>query len=634
VEPSVHDEQNDLRDWQKDVVSMFKTAILPATKHIYETVQTHMDLDEKGLDGILEGYYRRLSRRELLRNEIVWGDTRIEELLLSPKIHDKRFLRAQFQAATGSGKTRVLSEMILAHAESDVRVNSARKPVYLITVPRLNLVEQTYEVLSKMEMFECVCVCTSDNVPATSKKEALASMQCPLRPTIVITTTSSAAGTYKDSGLLRMLSEKNINVDVLFLDEAHLVAGESKDKISKETYLHYSDVAMLKISLTATPIALSRPENESNGFSNASGGVSASESFLCQNDVRGVFGPALCKYTYKDALTDEVVLPLRLNLLDNSVTSSPRIRDYLNMLVEKWDAWNLARGDELSAQENPLDASTEKQRPMEVTEWKRQRMLMILKVWYEFAIGNQTHVVAYCAVRVVRAVNLKNLMQFLCEEQIRDIETGSSMFGFKKNSQEYSRIQRLSSNCFVNASNGLNGLDPFKKSAIGFLTNIATVSVGTDIPKLTGIFFADIHAIDNEQKMIQTIGRGTRISDGKQTCEIFLPSFVTSRESSDTTDISPETLSQLEQLKKKKNWEGSFSKMALHIQHHLRNSRPEEKETPHLGVRFVKSLGIFESPDPKKQTTGVSSHRTSGTHSRQLRQHRYGTHGSHDVAIL
>jgi len=283
--------------------------------------------------------------------------------------------------------------------------------------------------------------------------------------------------------------------------------------------------------------------------------------------------------------------------------------------------------------EDPLDTSTEKQRPMEVTEWKLQRMLMMLKVWYEFATGKQTHVVAYCSKKIARAVNLRNLMTFLCEEEIRDIEAGSSIFGFQKNSQEHSRIQTLSSNCFVNASNGLNGLDPFKSSEMGFLTNIATVSVGTDIPQLTGIFFADIHAIENELKMIQTVGRGTRISDGKENCEIFLPCFVTSASSSQTKDIPPETLSQLERLKKQNNWAGSFSKMALHIQEYLRTSRPNEKEMPYLGVCFVKSCDIFTRPVQPKQTAEVSS-RSTLSRSNLLRQHRYGKTGDHDVTIL
>lgn len=640
VEPSVHDKPRGLRDWQEDVLSVFKAAILPATKYIYHTMKTHMDLDEKGLDDLLAGYYRSSAQRKIQRNEIVWGQTRIEELLLSPKIHGNRFLRAQFQAATGSGKTRVLSEMILAHAESDVRVNPNKNPVYLITVPNLNLVQQTYESLSKMKKFDCFCVCSSKEVPNKSKVSGVASMQNPSRPTIVITTTSSAAGNCNHKGLMRLLSEKGVSVDVLFIDEAHLVAGESKGKISKETYLDYSDVAMLKISFTATPNALSKPENVSNGFSTPSQD-SPSDNFLCQNDVKGVFGPALCKYTYKDALTDEVVLPLRLNLLDNTITSSSSIRNHLVALVEKWDAWNVARGNDLSEMQsstfhNPLDASTEKQRPMEVTEWKLQRMLMVLKVWFEFATGNQTHVVAYCSRTIARAVNLRNLMKFLCEEQIRDIEAGSSIFGFKKNSQEHSRIQNLSSNCFVNASNGLNGLDPFTSSDIGFLTNIATVSVGTDIPQLTGIFFADIHAIKNELKMIQTVGRGTRIFDGKETCEIFLPCFVTSPTSSQTQDIPPETLSQLERLEKQNNWAGSFSKMALHIQRYLITSRPNEKDMPHLGVCFVKSCDIFASPaqpEQPKQTAGVSS-RSTMSRSSLLRQHRYGKNGDHDVAIL
>lgn len=637
VEPSVQDEPRDLRDWQEDVLSVFKAAILPATKYIYHTMKTHMDLGEKELDDLLAGYYRSSAQRKVLRNEIVWGQTRIEELLLSPIICDKRFLRAQFQAATGSGKTRVLSEMILAHAESDVRVNPNKSPVYLITEPNLNLVQQTYEALSKIKKFDCFCVCSSKEVPNKSKVGAVASMQNPSRPTIVITTTSSAAGNCNQKGLMCLLSEKGVHVDMLFIDEAHLVAGESKGKITKETYLDYSDVAMLKISFTATPNALSKPENVSNGFSTPSQ-ESPSDTFLCQNDVKGVFGPAMCKYTYKDALTDEVVLPLRLNLLNNAITSSSSIRNHLVSLVEKWDAWNVARGNDLSEMqgstfEDPLDASTEKQRPMEVTEWKLQRMLMMLKVWYEFATGNQTHVVAYCSRTIARAVNLRNLMTFLCEEEIRDIEAGSSIFGFQKNSQEHSRIQTLSRNCFVNASNGLNGLDPFKSSEMGFLTNIATVSVGTDIPQLTGIFFADIHAIENELKMIQTVGRGTRISDGKENCEIFLPCFVTSPSSSQTTDIPPETLSQLERLKKQNNWAGSFSKMALHIQEYLRTSRPNEREMPHLGVCFVKSCDIFTRPEQPKQTAEVSS-RSTMSRSNLLRQHRYGKTGDHDVNIL
>jgi hypothetical protein len=637
VEPSVQDEPRDLRDWQEDVLSVFKAAILPATKYIYHTMKTHMDLGEKELDDLLAGYYRSSAQRKVLRNEIVWGQTRIEELLLSPIICDKRFLRAQFQAATGSGKTRVLSEMILAHAESDVRVNPNKKPVYLITEPNLNLVQQTYESLSKIKTFDCFCVCSSKEVPNKSKVGAVASMQNPFRPTIVITTTSSAAGTYDNKGLMCLLSEKGVNVDMLFIDEAHLVAGESKGKITKETYLDYSDVAMLKISFTATPNALSKPENVSNGFSTPSQ-ESPSDTFLCQNDVKGVFGPAMCKYTYKDALTDEVVLPLRLNLLNNAITSSSSIRNHLGTLVEKWDAWNVARGNDFSEMqgstfEDPLDASTEKQRPMEMTEWKLQRMLMMLKVWYEFATGKQTHVVAYCSKKIARAVNLRNLMTFLCEEEIRDIEAGSSIFGFQKNSQEHSRIQTLSSNCFVNASNGLNGLDPFKSSEMGFLTNIATVSVGTDIPQLTGIFFADIHAIENELKMIQTVGRGTRISDGKENCEIFLPCFVTSPNSSQTKDIPPETLSQLERLKKQNNWAGSFSKMAIHIQEYLRTSRPNEKEMPYLGVCFVKSCDIFTRPVQPKQIAEVSS-RSTMSRSNLLRQHRYGKTGDHDVTIL
>ena len=191
------------------------------------------------LEERLQEYYRSISRERFHEREIVWGkdERKIETLLLSPKVQGApaRFLRCQYQAATGAGKTKSMLEMIRIHMESRTRANKKIQPLYCVVEPTLNLVQQTYQASLQLDGLDCFCVCSDGSVPSKSKQEAASQAKYRSRPMLIITTKHSAAGFRQNdgadgSGLLDLFSQQSIIIDMLLLDECHLLAGESEGK--------------------------------------------------------------------------------------------------------------------------------------------------------------------------------------------------------------------------------------------------------------------------------------------------------------------------------------------------------------------------------------------------------------------
>ena len=117
------------------------------------------------------------------------------------------------------------------------------------------------------------------------------------------------------------------------------------------------------------------------------------------NSVDGVFGPVMYRYTYGDALKDDVVAPFNLALMDNTLPEADILTEFLQSRVKAWDEENSSTSEgwpliESGVNVDPLDASTEKQRPFDEMTWKSQRMMMMLRILHEIATGRQTHVVA------------------------------------------------------------------------------------------------------------------------------------------------------------------------------------------------------------------------------------------------
>jgi len=310
------------------------------------------------------------------------------------------------------------------------------------------------------------------------------------------------------------------------------------------------------------------------------------------------------RYTYGDALKDDVVAPFNLALMDNTLPEADILTEFLQSRVKAWDEENSSTSEgwpliESGVNVDPLDASTEKQRPFDEMTWKSQRMMMMLRILHEIATGRQTHVVAYCARRITRAKMLCKLMRYLCKEQIESIKAGRSLLGFKMGSTEYERLSILHENCYyhgsgksTSCSSDKNELKPFQDAKVAFLSNIDKLTAGTDIPQITGIFFPDIKGCSDPQTLIQCIGRGTRIFPGKERCTVFLPCFVPYIKLTPESDLPEEAIAELEKKKKKKNWEGSFSKMATDIYNFIK--RNEDSDENRLNIECLPSRNIFE----------------------------------------
>lgn len=580
-------EVQELRAWQRDLVEIFEQAVLPATEHINSLIASGIRGDE--LEKKLNLYYSSINRPQLSR-EKVWSDgSRIESKLLSPPVNGKRFLRAQFQAATGAGKTRALEELIKSHLKNSQSDAKEPPPVYIVVEPKLELVKQAYKSLSKIPNIDCFCACSSiDSAPTKNKNETVRAVMNRSVPLIVITTKQSSAGyTGGANGLLSMLHKAGALIDIIFFDEVHLLAGEAEGKIQKEAPVWFCDLFKLKISLTATPSAIKRPDGPfSNGLTATH--KTGEEGFYCQNATDGVFGPILVRYTYKDALEDGVVAPIRLVLMDNTIPmGDPGAIAYFKSITEEWDKRNASRmtwpffhgGNNVDI----LDATTEKQRPEERDTWRSERLAMITRILYEFAVGNQTRVIAFCSARTLRAKKLTGLMKWLCVKVIQEIEEDTCPWNFHKDSVEHRRLKALSSNCYYEVSGSKscmehqNGLQAFRDSQIGFLTTVDKISEGADIPGVTGIFFPDIKGKSNRQKLIQCLGRGTRISEGKSFCDIFLPCFVPNIFLSLDEEASRPSVEALSKLSAENNWRGTFSMMALVIYQFLCENNPSRQ---------------------------------------------------------
>ena len=620
-ESGISAETQELREWQRGLTQIFKSAVLPATQKIYDLLKSN-DMDERVFEDRLKEYYGSVSREKIDEREIVWGEAgerKIETMLLSPKKvkgAPARFLRCQYQAATGAGKTRSMIEMIRIHLESGTRANKEIHPLYLVVEPTLNLVKQTYQAALELKELECFCVCSSTNVPSRSKQEAASQAKRRSRPMLIITTKQSAAGRVKEqvldgTGLLDIFSQQNIIVDLLLLDECHLLAGDSAGKVQKEVYIKNCHSAMLKVSFTATPRALPPSSEHSNGFPFTS--EDGDESFLCQNSVDGVFGPVMYRYTYEDALEDKVVAPFSFALMDNTLPESSTLKEYLQSQIKGWDEENSKTSQSWPAFQSttnidPLDASTEKQRPYDEMTWKCERMMMMLRILHEFATGRQTHVIAFCTLIKERARKLCALMRYLCKEQIESINAGRSLLGFSMGSPEHKRLSILHDNCYYDVSgsdtcsSGKDGFKRFQHAKVAFLSNVNRLTTGTDIPQITGIFFPDIKGHTNSQTLIQCIGRGTRLFHGKEKCTVFLPCFVPQINLTLDSDLpeEKEALAELERRKKINNWEGKFSKMALEIYNFMKQNE-HAGENP-LSIECVPSRSIFSEHFPNNST--------------------------------
>ena len=598
----------DLRSWQEGLVTVFEQAVLPATQHLFHLVRSYQDADcepNDSLESKLEEYYQSITRPKLHENEIVWDpeERKIETLLLSPPIRGNRFLRAQYQAATGAGKTRSMVELVRMHMDSNVRVDSNKCPLYVVVEPTLQLVKQTYDALKQIDGLDCVCVCSDTSVPSKAKRDIPSYVQSRKKPTLIITTKNSSAGTNQPegmdgNGLLDIFSKHGIIAELLLLDESHLLAGEAMNKIQKETFVKNSATAMLKISFTATPSALNLPQEKSNGFHAYFG--DGDETFFCQNNVDGVFGPVMYRYSYGDALQDDVVVPLQLRLMDNSLPKGGQLLEFVQDCLDGWDKNNLATGEWPRYEGNrcidPLDATTEKQRPFEKTLWRSERLLMVLHIVHEVAIGNQTHVLAFCSERKQRAKKLQSLVGFVCRKMIESITTGRSLFSIQEGSIEHQRLSTLYQSCYcdVSGASGNNVVEAFKKSEIGFLSNVDRISVGSDIHQVTGIWFPDIKGKSNPQQLIQCIGRGTRTTERKKSCVIFLPCFVQNATLTlEKDEGTRKALGELGDKASRNNWEGTFSKMALHLFDFFKQNQFDGHQ---LKIECIQSRNLINNP--------------------------------------
>lgn len=583
TENQMHTTNRNMRQWQERLLQVFELAVLPATKHIHGIVSS--GTTEEGIDRELERYYRSIRRPKIHEDEIVWGEEeRKIETLLSSKTDHGRCMRAQFQAATGAGKSLVMVEMIRAHLKSDVRADPNTHPVYVVVEPSINLVRQGYEAVSGLAGVECVCVASKD-VPAQTKKiEAVQLMKRRHKPIVVFTTKNSAACQENATGLMTLCLKHDVVIDLLLIDESHTVAGEAKGKGQKEIYDKKCSVSMLKITFTATPVA--SPQQLSNGYHSTS--RQKGSSFFCQNDCLGVFGPTMCRYTYGEALRDAVVVPLHLLLMDNSVGNH---NDYLTAMLGAWDR-EVSR---MSCADTGdiLDASSEKQRPAGIDEtvWRAQRMLMILQVLYDLAKGVQTHVLVFCRT-IARVGSFCALLEFLCAKCIAENRLGGKRI--LPQSPEETRLRLLSQNIYYDVSDGKSSSDAedFKKCEMGILVNVNKISVGFDIPKITGVFFPDPKGMTNPNLLVQCIGRGTRLCSDKSRCAVYLPCLIPGAHLSlQDPDASEDSLRKMGDKKKKRTWEGSFSIMALTFYEYLKQNNVSQ-EFP-LMIKTIQSRKVL-----------------------------------------
>ena len=84
----------------------------------------------------------------------------------------------------------------------------------------------------------------------------------------------------------------------------------------------------------------------------------------------------------------------------------------------------------------------------------------------------------------------------------------------------------------------------------------------------------------------------TRTFPGKERCTVFLPCFVPYIKLTPESDLPEEAIAELEKKKKKKNWEGSFSKMATDIYNFIK--RNEDSDENRLNIECLPSRNIFE----------------------------------------
>ena len=574
-----------LRDWQKDLLEVFQKAVLPASQRLFDFVRNSGESQEpsgESLEESLKEYYATIKRDKLNEREMVWGkaEKKIETFLLSPPSRvngGKRFLRAQYQAATGAGKTRSFVEMIRAHLDSGVRVDKGNEPLYVVVEPSLVLVEQTYAALQRHVGIDCVCVCSSGNVPSVDRKSIISHVhkqRARRRPTVIVTTIHSAAGQSNRPGLLDEFTGKGVIADLLILDESHKYAGDAAGKIQKETFVKNAEAAMLKISCTATPTVRSVPEDHSNGFE-TNEKAKAGGLFFCQNDANGVFGPVMCRYTYGEGLEDGVVAPLQLHLMDNSIPDAAPFREYVRALVKEWDIDRSNECDEWpekvgSVIVDPLDATSAEQRAGEESSWRCERFLMACRIVHEFAVGNQTHMLAFCSSRQQRVIHLTKLVEFVCTKMIAAIDGGTRPLGYDFGPKERGRLATLRQNCFYEVSDSKGKVELFRNSELGLLANANMLNEGVDIPHITGIWYPDTKPITDTHRLIQSVGRGTRTADRKTGCVVFMPCFLSDAPVAFSLGDAMKTKEMLQKLDRKsnagrKNWEVVFSDMAKGI---------------------------------------------------------------------
>lgn len=615
-----------LRRWQEELLLVFEQAVLPATKRIYGIVSS-CERDED-IDRQLETYYRSVNRPKIHENEIVWEDERKIETLLLTKVSHGRFLRAQFQAATGAGKSLVVTELIRAHLKSDVRAVQNRRPVYLVVEPSLNLVRQGYEALLKgLGQNEVECICVASKSPAQKTKGEAVDMVKgnPKKPVVIFTTKNSSAGQRSKKeerdieGLMSLFVRHEIVVDLLLIDESHTVAGDAEGKRQKKTYSENCSACMLKISFTATPVAA--PQEVSNGYRQTMGGAGTNQFFYCQNDCLGMFGPTMYRYSYGEALKDGVVVPLHLLLMDNSLSSGDAGDDtYLSKMVRAWDQ-RKDFDDPTKSSVDVLDASSEKQRPAGIEEkvWRLQRLLMFLQILHDIATGHQTHVLVFCS-SIDRVQAFCDIFKFLCKRCLEKRQLGAT--SILPSSPEAKRLELVSQNIYWDVSRGKspNNAEGFKACKMGILANVNKISVGFDIPQITGVFFPDVKGMTNPNLLIQCIGRGTRVHPGKTRCAVYLPCLVPGVNISlQDKGANKDSLSRLRAKERKKTWEGSFSIMALTIYDYLeQNNLSEDRPLVIECIRSRQILSKEKVEGPEASTSGSVMQRPSEA-SRQFR---------------
>jgi len=176
-------------------------------------------------------------------------------------------------------------------------------------------------------------------------------------------------------------------------------------------------------------------------------------------------------------------------------------------------------------------------------------------------------VIAFCSSVEPRAIQLTDLVRFVCAKMIESIDGGTSALGYGLGEVERRRLVTLAANCFYEVSSSKGKVEPFKNAELGFLANLKILKEGVDIPHLTGVWYPDGMSITDSHGLIQSAGRGTRTAGGKACCVVFLPCFLPGAPLSFTLreDIKRKAmLGKLEERAKaaKSNWEGKFSEMA------------------------------------------------------------------------